>query len=165
VGRKGGEVVCEYEVITAGPAARLQVSADRAELAADALDVAHLTLQVLDAQGNPVPEGDNLVRWSVQGPARLLGTDNGNPACHDSFLSPERRAFHGLCLAIVQTTALPGEIVVRAEADGLEPATISLRSHKPHPVAFTQVGTPPCGRPQRSSLEEAPCSPSKRSLA
>lgn len=131
VGRQGDQVLCEYEVVTAGPAAGLQVGVDRAELTADALDVAHLAVQVVDAQGHPVPEADNLVRFAVQGPARLLGTDNGDPACHDSFLSPERRAFHGLCLAIVQATDQGGEIVVRAEADGLEPTEVTLRSRLP----------------------------------
>ncbi len=131
VGRKGGEVVCAYEVVTAGPPARLEICADRTELAADALDVAHLTVQVLDAQGHVVPHADNLVRFALQGPARLLATDNGDPACHDSFLAPERRAFHGLCLAIVQAGDAAGKIVVRAEAEGLAPAAVQLRSNGP----------------------------------
>jgi beta-galactosidase len=131
VGRKGGEVICECEVATAGAPARLEMSADRAELCADGCDVAHLTVRVVDAQGRTVPNADNSVRFSIQGPAQILATDNGNPACHDSFLAPERRAFHGLCLGIVQMGETAGEIVVRAEAEGLAPAVVALRSRAP----------------------------------
>ncbi len=129
VGRKGDEVVCEYTVVTAGPATRLLMCADRDDLAADGSDVVHLTVRVVDAQGNTVPDASDLVRFEVDGPARLLGVDNGDPACHDSFLAPERRAFHGLCLAIVQMGETEGEVVIRAQAEGLEPAFVRVRSH------------------------------------
>lgn len=131
VGRNGGEVVCEYRVETAGPPARLALSADRARLTADGSDVAHLTVTVLDAQGRIVPDAGSLVRFTVLGPARLIGADNGDPADHTSFQSPLRRAFHGLCLAIVQTTQECGEVWALVEAEGLEPATVPLVSVSP----------------------------------
>jgi beta-galactosidase len=128
VGRNGDQVVCEYEVVTAGPPARLEMEIDRDEPLADGQDVVHVTVQVVDAEGHIVPGADNLVGFSVEGPAWLLGADNGDPACHELFQAPERSAFHGLCLAIYQTTAEPGEIVIRAEAEGLEPATVQVTS-------------------------------------
>ncbi|MBE0534366.1 MAG: hypothetical protein IH624_01765 [Phycisphaerae bacterium] len=45
----------------------------------------------------------------------------GNPGDHDSFQAPQRRAFSGLCLAIVQFDRQPGQIRIEARAEGLTP--------------------------------------------
>jgi beta-galactosidase len=66
------------------------------------------------------------VTFDVQGPARLIGVDNGNPVCHESFQSSKRRVFNGLCLAIVQSTTTPGIVTVTATAQGLVEAHVTF---------------------------------------
>jgi beta-galactosidase len=126
VAKVGGEVVCVQEVVTAGPAAAIELTADRATLAADGRDVVHLTVRVLDAEGRLVPDADDEVTFEVAGQGRLIGADNGDPLSHESFQSNRRYAFHGLCLAIVGSTGQPGEIEVTASAPGLAAATVRL---------------------------------------
>jgi beta-galactosidase len=126
--RNGGEVVCSYEVVTAGAPARLELTADREALVADGQDVAHLTVRVLDAAGNLVPDADALVRFAVEGPAAIIGVDNGDPTSHAPHKADQRQAFHGLCLAIAQTTSTAGAIRVAAMAEGLEGASVTLTS-------------------------------------
>ncbi len=125
-GWKGGKVVCETEVRTAGPAAALVLSVDRENLRADARDVAHVTVRVVDAAGVTVPGAEQLVKFDVAGAGTLIGVDNGNPASHESFQATERRAFDGLCLALVQAGTAAGEIRVTAAAEGLQGATAVL---------------------------------------
>lgn len=36
------------------------------------------------------------------GEGRIIGVDNGNPESHESYQADHRKAFNGLCLAIVQ---------------------------------------------------------------
>ncbi|MBN1935587.1 MAG: DUF4982 domain-containing protein [Anaerolineae bacterium] len=120
VGKRHGEVVCVCERVTAGPAAQIKLTADREAIAADGRDVVHLTVQILDAQGNPAPAADELISFDVQGPGRIIGVDNGDPISHEPFQSNQRRAFNGLCLAIVQSTTEAGQIEVTASAPGLE---------------------------------------------
>ena len=129
-GWKNGQKICEEEVRTAGAAAALTLAVDRETLRADARDVAHVTVKVVDAAGNVVPGAENLVKFDVQGAAALIGFDNGNPASHEDFKASERRAFNGLCLAIVQTGTAAGEIRVTASADGLKGATVVLRARE-----------------------------------
>lgn len=119
VGMKDGEVVCVQEVVTVGPPTRLEVTVDRASIAADGRDVAHVTVRILDAAGNVVPDADDVVVFAVEGEGRLIGVDNGDPASHEPFQATRRRAFHGLCLAIVQATDVAGEVRVTASAEGL----------------------------------------------
>ena len=128
VGRRNGEIVAVQEIVTAGPAARIELAADREVIAADGRDVAHVTVRILDAQGHPVPVADNLITFQVEGEGRLIGVDNGNPASHEPFQASQRRAFNGLCLGIVQATETAGEIRVEARSQGLEPGTIVVRA-------------------------------------
>jgi beta-galactosidase len=53
---------------------------------------------------------------------------NGDPSCHEPDKAPTRSLFNGLAQALVQVTGPGGEITLRAEAPGLRPFTLTLRS-------------------------------------
>jgi beta-galactosidase len=57
-----------------------------------------------------------------------MGLDNGNPLSHEPFQGDQRRAFNGLCLAIVQSSTHAGTIEVRASAPGLEAGCVTLQA-------------------------------------
>ena len=128
VGRRGDQIVCAEEIRTAGAPAALVLTADRDALQADARDVAHLTVQVVDASGTVVPRADPLLAFEIQGAGTLIGVDNGDPASHEDFQARRRKAFDGLALALVQTTARSGEIRVKVTADGLRGAEVVLHT-------------------------------------
>jgi beta-galactosidase len=77
---------------TAGPAARIKLTADREAIAAGGHDRAHLTVQVIDAEGYPVLTADSLITLDMQGSRRIIGVGNGNPVSHEPFQSDQRRA-------------------------------------------------------------------------
>jgi len=45
----------------------------------------------------------------------------------EPFRASERDAFNGRCLAIVRSGGVPGNILLRAGADGLESAALEIR--------------------------------------
>ena len=55
MGTKDGKVVSTAEVSTTGEPSAIRLSVDRAEIAADRRDVAHVTVQILDGEGRVVP--------------------------------------------------------------------------------------------------------------
>lgn len=128
VSRKGGKTVLTRTIKTAGPAAKIELLADRSALRADGLDLAFVTVRVLDAQGNLVPDAAQQVKFDLGGPATLAGVDNGYQASLEPFKATERKAYNGQCLAIVQTSEQAGTITLKATADGLQPASITLKS-------------------------------------
>lgn len=128
VGSKGGKVAAVTEISTTGEPFAIHLSADRERLTADRRDVAHVRVEVHDAQGRLVPDADSAVSFSVEGEGRLIGVDNGDPMSHESYQAGRRRAFHGLCLALVQTTARGGEIRIQASSPGLQGAALRLTS-------------------------------------
>jgi beta-galactosidase len=115
-----GKPVAKATVRTAGAAARVSLTPDRATIHADGDDLSFLTVRVEDKDGTLVPGADNLVRFAVSGPGRIVAVDNGNPASLESFQAPERKAFSGMALVVVRSKrGEAGTIEVKAESEGL----------------------------------------------
>jgi beta-galactosidase len=125
-GVKDGKTVATVEVFTTGDPAALGLSLDRERIAADRRDVAHIVVQILDSAGRTVPTAANAVTFQLEGEGKLIGVDNGDPQSHDEYKATRVKAFNGLCLAIVQSTAKPGQIVMTATSQGLKPSRVVI---------------------------------------
>jgi beta-galactosidase len=110
VGTKNGSTVSTAEISTTGEPAAVQLSADRTRIKADRRDVAHIAVEIRDGQGRVVPGADNEITFDLQGEGKIIGVDNGDPQSHQDYKSNRQRAFNGLCLAIVQSTGVAGQI-------------------------------------------------------
>jgi beta-galactosidase len=128
VGAKDGKVAVETAVSTTGDPAAIVLSADRTAIKAGQRDVAHITAQIADGQGRTVPDADREITFIIQGEGKLIGLDNGDPESHEDFKANRRRTFHGLCLAIVQSTGHSGEIHIAVSSPGLQPHSLTITS-------------------------------------
>ncbi|MGC4088156.1 MAG: beta-galactosidase GalB [Polyangiaceae bacterium] len=129
VSYKRGAPWAEATTHTAGDAARLELTADRELLRADGADLAFVSVRVTDAHGVTMPRADQRIEFRVEGPARVVATDNGDPTDFTPFPSHARAAFNGYCLAIV--SCLPdqaGDITLYAQSPTLESEPLRLRS-------------------------------------
>src|ERR1019366_3837844 len=100
---------------------------DRQEILANGEDVALVEVQVLDKEGRLVPVADNESAFQLSGEGKIIGVGNGDPSSHEPDQAHRRRAFNGLCVAIVQSTKNPGEIRLNAVSPGLDPATLVIK--------------------------------------
>ena len=125
-GYRGERLVVRDRRETAGPAARIRLSADRGRLAADGADLAVLSIAIVDAKNRPVPDAADAVALQVSGPGALIGMGNGDPTSHEPDKTDVRRAFKGLCMGLIQAKGPPGTIRVSASAAGLAGADLSL---------------------------------------
>ncbi|MGA3132023.1 MAG: beta-galactosidase GalA [Terracidiphilus sp.] len=125
-GTKNGELVLADRRETTDPPAALAIYADRAQIAADGEDVAMLTVEVRDGRGRVVPIAGNLITFKVTGAGKLIGVGNGDPTDQDSGKGPLRKAFSGLCMAIVQSTKSAGNIMVEATSPRLVSAQATV---------------------------------------
>ncbi|HEU4391043.1 MAG TPA: glycoside hydrolase family 2 TIM barrel-domain containing protein, partial [Blastocatellia bacterium] len=131
IGTRNGEVVATAEVATTGEPSALRVTVDRAAIAADSRDVAHVTVGILDDHGRVVPVTANEIKFQIKGDGNLIGVDNGDPQSHEDYKSDRRRAFNGLCLAIVQSTSKQGQFQVLATSAGLEGGNVTVKTIAP----------------------------------
>ena len=126
VGTKDGKVVATYEISTTGEPAAIELSVDRDAIAADRRDVAHFTVRILDAQGRMVPTANNKIDFDMQGEGKIVGVDGGDLVSHEDCKGKSIKAFNGMCLAIVQSTAKAGRIQMTATSPGLKSSSVTV---------------------------------------
>ncbi|MEO5591414.1 MAG: beta-galactosidase GalB [Chitinophagaceae bacterium] len=126
VSRMNGRTILERTINTAGVPAGIVLTADRKSIHADGADLSFVTVKVVDKNGNLVPGADNLINFSLNGNAVIAGVDNGNPVSMESFKAYKRKAFNGMCLAVIQSNGKPGLVSLKANMEGLAPATIVI---------------------------------------
>ncbi len=131
VGRKEGKQVCEEVIHTTGAPVAIRLIADQNKLNADGQDVAQLKVVIVDKDGYPVPDASNNIVLTVEGAGRLIGLDNGDPKDHTNMKSNRRDVFHGLALAVIQSSAAAGVIRVAASSPGLTGDFLEIRTQTP----------------------------------
>ena len=134
VARKGGRVVAEDRVETTSAPSRIELQVDRASIRADGQDLAFVTVRIVDARGRlSRADGNHLVRFALAGGGSIAGVDNGDPTNHEPFKDPtpdaaQHKAFHGLQLVVVRAPRSAGTLTLRAEAEGLTAARVTIRA-------------------------------------
>ena len=118
---------------TTGAPAQIELRPDRQKIAADGEDVSILQVRVVDHEGRVVPVADNEIAFQISGAGRLIGVGNGDPSSHEPDKANQRRAFNGLCVAIVQSRKDAGEVKVQATSPGLASAAAVIQCERVTP--------------------------------
>ncbi|WP_430814935.1 beta-galactosidase GalB [Carboxylicivirga sp. RSCT41] len=127
VAYKNGEAIAEKTIVTAGQPNQIKLSPDRKVIHSDGYDLSFLTVCIEDADGNVCPLADNLVNFTIEGPAVIAAVGNGNAASTEPFQANYRKAFNGLCMLVIKS--LPGQsgsVQIEASATGLKAAKTEL---------------------------------------
>jgi beta-galactosidase len=118
-GYKGGKVIIKDVVETTTSPAQIALNSDVQTLKADGCDVAIIKVAIKDDHGRIVPTANNLVKFSIEGPGKIIGTGNGNPTSKEPDKASQRMAFNGYCLVLVQSEKRAGEIRLKASSETL----------------------------------------------
>ncbi len=125
---KNGKAILEKEMNTAGKPAKVSLSVDREEIDADGRDLAYITVRIEDKNGNLCPMANNLVNFELEGAGELIAVDNGNAATTEPFQASYRKAFSGMCLAIVKASKTAGKINFKASSKHLKSDEIIIQT-------------------------------------
>jgi beta-galactosidase len=106
----------------------IQLKADTSFISADGKDILIVEATFKDKNGNTSYQSRDKINFSVSGEGSIIGTDNGDAKCIDSFKLPWKNAYAGRCIAIIQSTKVSGTITINAESDGLPVAKIQVVS-------------------------------------
>ncbi|HTX19983.1 MAG TPA: glycoside hydrolase family 2 TIM barrel-domain containing protein [Bacteroidota bacterium] len=128
VAKNGSKILCTDEECTAGPSARIVLTPDRVEIAADGTDLSYIKVEIVDENGHVCPSADNLVKFAITGEGVIAGVGNGNPISHEYFKAGERKAFHGLALVVVRSTDRPGTIRIAATSGDLKGSEVAIKT-------------------------------------
>jgi beta-galactosidase len=127
VGLKSGKIVSTKTLRTVGPATKIRLTVDRANIHADRNDLAYVTVEITDASGNVLPDATNMVHFKLTGPGELAAVGSGAPNVMESFRQPQHTAWHGRALAILRPLGPTGKTTLHVEADGLSASEVTVR--------------------------------------
>ena len=125
---ENGNKVAEETISSFGDATAIEAVPNKMEMLSDGRDLIFIEISANDEMNIPVANAKNRIKVTVNGPARLVGLDNGDSTDYDSYKSDNRRLFSGKLLAIVQSTHESGTITVTCESEGLEEKTLVFES-------------------------------------
>lgn len=128
VGYNDGKEAARMQLRTAGKPAKLKLSAIQHPKGwkADGADLMLLQVEVVDAEGNRCPLANDLIHFTVEGPAEWRGGIAQGP---DNYILSEKLPVEcGVNRALLRSSVTAGKVVVRAEAEGLASASLELVS-------------------------------------
>lgn len=121
-----GNFAAEKVIKTAGKPHHLVATANRSTLTADGEDLAYITVQVADKDGNIVPTDCRKVDFKVCGSGSFEATANGDPTSLRPFRLPEMDLFGGAATAIVRSSEKEGRLTFTASSPGVKSATETI---------------------------------------
>ena len=122
-----GEAVAEKEIHTAGKPYQIKLSTDRNYIKADGKDLAYITVEVVDKEGNVCPNVNDLVQFEVKGAGKFRASANGDATSLDLFHEPKMHLFNGKLMAIVQASEKTGEIIFKAKSQKIKGNQIKIQ--------------------------------------
>ena len=124
---KNGAKWAEDVVRTTEKASALSLTADRPVIHPDGTDLIFITVRIEDKNKLLVPRSNNQLNFSIEGPGKIVATDNGDATSHESFQAKSKKAYNGLCLVIVAVEkGAKGSFTVKAESKGLKAAAVKV---------------------------------------
>lgn len=140
-GVKGGEKI-EKTLIMSGKPERLHLSASHKSFDAARDSVVVLTADVLDSKGIQVQGFNKTLRWSVEGPARLIGPKVWKTDIKKNLSDGGAWYITTPVCNLLRGTGQAGPITVRVKADNMKPAEIKLKAVEVKPEPGSVVSEP-----------------------
>lgn len=128
VGYNSDKPVATAILKTANQPVQIKLTADRTEIEANGQDLSYITVELPDENGVLHPKSENLINFEVSGPGKIVAVANANPMSMESFQQMQRKAWKGRCLVIVKSEKQEGEIILKADTEGLPGVQLIIHS-------------------------------------
>jgi len=107
---------------------QIQLIPDTTFISSDGKDIVLVEAVLKDKNDNTSFLAKNRIDFTISGEGSIIGTDNGDAKCVDSFKLPWKNAYAGRCLVVIQSTKQPGKISISATSEGLQAKTVQVES-------------------------------------
>lgn len=125
-----GREVSRAALKTAGSPVSIRLKAETEALKADGESLCYVNAELIDQEGNVVPDADTLLKAEVTGAAELLGFGSGNPITDENYTKGQFTSYQGKALAVLRSGYAEGEARLIVTAEGLGRAELRLQVKK-----------------------------------
>jgi len=130
VASESGKEVASKVLKTTGDAAGIRLVADRNKIKADRNDLSFVKIEVIDSNGQLVPQNSFPVNLRISGNGELVASGNTDPKDMASVNKPLINTYKGKALAIIRPSGTEGSIKIIAESQGLKSGEIIIQVTK-----------------------------------
>jgi len=121
-----GKEVAFKVLKTSGEPAAVRLVADRDKIKADRNDLSFVKIEVVDVNGQLVPQDSIRISLTLSGKGELAASGNSNPRDMASVNRPEINTWKGKALAIIRPSG-SGNIKLMAESPGLKTGELIIQ--------------------------------------
>lgn len=107
---------------------KIKLEPETETIRADGEDLMFIAVSVTDENDVEVANARNRVFVKVEGPARLVGMDNGDSTDYDQYKTNSRKLFSGKLMVVIASTTEPGTVNVSVSSKDLPTETISFET-------------------------------------
>jgi beta-galactosidase len=113
---------------------KIELKPSVTKITANGKDAVVVNVSVLDKEGRLVPDANNLIEFSLDGGAQIIGVGNGNPSSHEPDKCVpskwQRTLFNGHCQIILQAGKTASTIQLKASSTNLQTAILNIQQVK-----------------------------------
>ena len=140
-----GREVSRARLTTTGEAEAVRLVPERTELTADGMSLAYISVELVDGQGNVVPDAERKLTAEVTTPgevwekgaedkkaeereisAYLAAFGSDNPVTTDNYTSGTCVSWQGKAMAIVRSNFTGGQVTLKVSGEGIREAEVEL---------------------------------------
>ena len=125
---KNGNKASEKTVVSAGKPHKLVLDPDRTVIKADGKDLSFVTVSVVDEKGNPCPNVNDQLKFSVSGKGTFRAVCNGDATSLEQFHLPTMKLFNGKLVVLVQSGTAAGDINLAVSSKGFKTEHVVIQS-------------------------------------
>jgi len=122
-----GKEVSRTAIHTTGKPVAIRLTAETEAMKADGESLCYVNAELIDENGNVVPNADRLLKAEVTGAAQLLGFGSGNPITDENYSKGQFTSYQGKALAVLRAGYEAGKAKLTVSANGLEKTEICLQ--------------------------------------
>lgn len=113
---------------TAANPVTIKLTADRKTIMANGQDLSYVTVEVIDKNGNIVPNAANKLQFDIQGEGTIAGVGNANLKDIDQYAGNTCKAWNGRAQVVIKSTHNKGTITLKASSSGLDASSVTIKS-------------------------------------
>lgn len=128
VALENGKIIATKILKTTGVPAGVRLTPDRKDIKANRNDLSYVKVEVIDKDGNLIPNANIPLTFKVSGVGEIAGSGNACPTDMESFNNSVCKTYRGQALVILRPTLKikQGNVKLIASANGLKTGEISI---------------------------------------
>ena len=125
---ENGKIIATKILKTTGVPAGVRLTPDRKDIKANRNDLSYVKVEVIDKDGNLIPNANIPLTFKVSGVGEIAGSGNACPTDMESFNNSICNTYRGQALVILRPTlkVKQGNVKLIASANGLKTGEISI---------------------------------------